>query len=285
MYYNSLLLLPPDGFVLCYFGLLVLTLWRFDDDVISPSPGKGRHTRHRYCSWHLQRNCFLNLQSMQKIHGEEVCTDYQKWYWSSTEEKFEMRWHELKLKYNLDERSWLSALYNRRDHWAPIFLKNIFTAGMKSTQRSEGMNAFFDGYVNAQTELHEFVKLYEDAVKDRRAAELDEDFRSINSIPILNSTHLIEKQGRKLYTRNMFAIFQQEFKCSPSLFHYKISRNDTKITYVISTMEEEDVHGVVSVSTVEDKVEHQKQYVVTFDASKMLVSCSCAKFETEENPM
>src|SRR3954463_14467362 len=44
MCYISLLLLPPDGFVLCYFGLLVLTLWRFDDDVISPSPGKGRHT-------------------------------------------------------------------------------------------------------------------------------------------------------------------------------------------------------------------------------------------------
>ena len=41
MYYISLLLLPPDGFVLCYIGLLVLTLWRFDDDVISPSPAKG----------------------------------------------------------------------------------------------------------------------------------------------------------------------------------------------------------------------------------------------------
>src|SRR3954470_446574 len=43
MYYISLLLLPPDGFVLCYIGLLVLTLWHFDDDVISPSPGKGRY--------------------------------------------------------------------------------------------------------------------------------------------------------------------------------------------------------------------------------------------------
>src|SRR3954470_12583640 len=41
MYHISLLLLPPDGFVLCYIGLLVLTLWRFGDDVISSSPGKG----------------------------------------------------------------------------------------------------------------------------------------------------------------------------------------------------------------------------------------------------
>src|SRR5436189_6168425 len=44
MYYISLLLFPPDGFVLCYIGLLGLTLWRFDDDIISPSPGKGRYT-------------------------------------------------------------------------------------------------------------------------------------------------------------------------------------------------------------------------------------------------
>src|SRR3954464_15616465 len=44
MYCISLLLLPPDGFVLCYIGLLVLTLWRFDDDVISPSPGTGRYS-------------------------------------------------------------------------------------------------------------------------------------------------------------------------------------------------------------------------------------------------
>src|SRR5438046_10378635 len=43
MYYISLLLLPPDGFVLCYIVLLVLTLCCFVDDVISLSPGKGRH--------------------------------------------------------------------------------------------------------------------------------------------------------------------------------------------------------------------------------------------------
>src|SRR3954465_4377047 len=51
MYYISLLLLPPDGSVLCYIGLLVLTLWRFDDDVISPSPGKGRHRGGLSCDW------------------------------------------------------------------------------------------------------------------------------------------------------------------------------------------------------------------------------------------
>src|SRR5204862_1436040 len=58
MYYIFLLLLPPDGFVLCYIGLLVLTLWRFDDDVISPSPAMG----HYRCSlevFALSSKCIL----------------------------------------------------------------------------------------------------------------------------------------------------------------------------------------------------------------------------------
>src|SRR4051812_46062022 len=53
MYYISLLLLPPNGFVLCYIGFLVLMLWRFDDDVISPSLGKGCYSwyqSYRVCT-------------------------------------------------------------------------------------------------------------------------------------------------------------------------------------------------------------------------------------------
>src|SRR5436189_3922416 len=64
MCYISLLLLLPDGFVLCYIGLLVLTLWRFDDDVISPSQGKGRH------SWYQSfRVCTLRPGVGHVVHS------------------------------------------------------------------------------------------------------------------------------------------------------------------------------------------------------------------------
>src|SRR4051812_49102679 len=55
MYYISLLLLPPDGFLLCYFGLLVLTLWRFGDDIILPKLQKFRpqNLRHTWTEEHL----------------------------------------------------------------------------------------------------------------------------------------------------------------------------------------------------------------------------------------
>src|SRR3954462_10576499 len=63
MYYISLLLLPPDGFVLCYIVLLVLTLWRFDDDIISPSPGKGRYKEPATDSSKVALDCDANCRA------------------------------------------------------------------------------------------------------------------------------------------------------------------------------------------------------------------------------
>jgi hypothetical protein len=36
---------------------------------------------------------------------------------------------------------------------------------MNTTQRSESMNAFFDGYVHSQTTLKEFVDQFDSALK------------------------------------------------------------------------------------------------------------------------
>src|SRR3954470_6901635 len=69
MYYISLLLLLPDGFILCCIGLLVLTLWRFDDDVISPSPGKGNQLVSELPGLHT---CSLGLDMWFTPHAAQV---------------------------------------------------------------------------------------------------------------------------------------------------------------------------------------------------------------------
>jgi hypothetical protein len=45
-------------------------------------------------------------------------------------------------------------------------MKDTFWAGMNTTQRSESMNAFFDGYVHSRTTLKEFVDEYDNAFKE-----------------------------------------------------------------------------------------------------------------------
>jgi zinc finger SWIM domain-containing protein 3 len=46
-------------------------------------------------------------------------------------------------------------------------VNDIFWAGMSTTQHSESMHAFFDGYVNAEITLKHFVGQYENAIKDK----------------------------------------------------------------------------------------------------------------------
>src|SRR3954464_15580354 len=69
MYYISLLLLPPDGFVLCYIGLFVLTLWCFGDDVISPSPGGALQLVSELPGSHT---CGLGLDMWFTPHAAQV---------------------------------------------------------------------------------------------------------------------------------------------------------------------------------------------------------------------
>ncbi|XP_057512826.1 protein FAR-RED IMPAIRED RESPONSE 1-like [Actinidia eriantha] len=56
-------------------------------------------------------------------------------------------------KYELESNTWLEGLYSERKRWVPAYLKDVFWAGMSSTQRSESINAYFDGYIHSKTTL------------------------------------------------------------------------------------------------------------------------------------
>ncbi|XP_061356572.1 uncharacterized protein LOC133300996 [Gastrolobium bilobum] len=94
-----------------------------------------------------------------------------------------------------------------RNHWVKAYLKDTFFAGMPTSGRSESINAFFDGYVNSNTMLNDFVTQYDKAIKSRRDAEEDEDFKTRNTKANLESNHPIEaiageRNIRKLWTMN-----------------------------------------------------------------------------------
>jgi len=72
-------------------------------------------------------------------------------------EEFESEWANFIPTFDLSSNEWLGSLYADRQRWVQTFLKHRFWAGMSTTQRSEGMNAFFDGYINSTTILQQFV--------------------------------------------------------------------------------------------------------------------------------
>ena len=89
-------------------------------------------------------------------------------------------------------------------------MKDAFWVGMSTTQRSESMNAFFDGYDNAKTTLKHFVTQYENALRDKVEKVNIADFNSFYStIPSITRFD-IEKQFQSAYTNLKFKEFQEE---------------------------------------------------------------------------
>ena len=115
-------------------------------------------------------------------------------YESSIVAEFESEWDSFITKYDLADHDWLRNLYDERHRWVPCFLKQHFWAGMSTTQRSESMNAFFDGYINSMTTLQQFVHQYDNALQHKAEKEYEADFASTSTVISCGSQSLFERQ-------------------------------------------------------------------------------------------
>ncbi|KAG6702636.1 hypothetical protein I3842_07G045400 [Carya illinoinensis] len=182
-------------------------------------------------------------------------------YDSQTTSEFEASWGELLRKYDLE-----------RSFWVPVYLKTEFWVGMSTTQRSESMNAFFDGYVHSGTTLKEFVDQFDNALRKKVEVETTADFNSMNqTIPCVSHFN-IEKQFLKLYTNVKFKEVQKELLglmcCNCSL----VSTQGRILKYDVLDEISADDH----IKTV--------NFEVYFNEEEVEVKCTCALFETRGIP-
>ncbi|XP_020243358.1 protein FAR1-RELATED SEQUENCE 5-like [Asparagus officinalis] len=223
-------------------------------------------TRHRYCYWHMQKHITDHLPTLGSRYGDQFQKYWGLWCNSSSIEQCEGYWLEMKEKFDINEEGegWLQTVYKCREHWVPCYLKDTFFAGMRSSQRSESINAFFDGYVNSQTQLHEFMTQYEKVVTHRRLSEAHEYFKSLNIKPVILLGHPIEVQAGEMYTHNMFDVFQTEFKGFGTEFCEELRKDEDIVEYKICKF-----------------TDRGKWEVVTYEqSSQMKFRCTCALFET-----
>ncbi|XP_057808583.1 protein FAR-RED IMPAIRED RESPONSE 1-like [Salvia miltiorrhiza] len=109
-------------------------------------------TVHRYCSCHILQKVPVKLKGSHD-HKTYSNSFYRLIYDSLSISDFERRWTDFIAEYSFQDNRWLRDLYSERENWVPIYLNHLFWAGMVSTQRSESMHAFFDGYVNSRSTL------------------------------------------------------------------------------------------------------------------------------------
>ncbi|XP_042974103.1 protein FAR1-RELATED SEQUENCE 5-like [Carya illinoinensis] len=225
------------------------------------------NTRHRFCLWHILKKLPEKLGSHGAYKTGLKTQLLNCVYDSHTIQEFERSWEELITKYNLQDNAWLKSLYDERTYWAPVFMKDVFWAGMSTTQRSESMNAFFDGYVHARTNLKEFVDQFDNALRKKIENESAADFHSFNvTIPVVSPSPL-EKIFQDIYTCNKFREVQKEV---------------IGMLATLPTLDRKD--GVIATYHVEDEVNvddfiKEVTHTVYFNEAECEVQCSCALFE------
>ncbi|XP_028065510.1 protein FAR1-RELATED SEQUENCE 5-like [Camellia sinensis] len=115
--------------------------------------------RHRLCNWHLGKNVVSNVHISGFAHAFKQCMDME-----TDETKFEHGWKTMVENFGLQTNSWVLKTYEKRHMWAEAYMRGHFFAGMKSTQRLECMNAYFNPFLQHKLKLHEFVRHYNRAL-------------------------------------------------------------------------------------------------------------------------
>ncbi|XP_056690279.1 protein FAR1-RELATED SEQUENCE 5-like [Spinacia oleracea] len=233
--------------------------------------------RHRWCLWHILTKFSHKLgkyndYELFKVELHNVI------YNSLTKNEFEVQWTDVIKKYKLEGEIWLAGLYHGREMWVPAFMNGMFWAGMKSTQRSESINRFFDGFVDKHTRLFEFAPFYIKAVESRANDEQQADAADQRAVRPLATQFSVERAFRKVYTDAKFLEVQEQ--CNRVL--YLTSLETTMVSAEVAHHKLEDRVWVLCKETRKEfSTKYRRNYIVQFNLETKLAECECKLFESD----
>ncbi|KAJ8756325.1 hypothetical protein K2173_025137 [Erythroxylum novogranatense] len=216
-------------------------------------------THHCICKWHILREGQERLAHIYLAHPCFYGELYSCINFCETIEDFESTWCTLLNKYDLQNNEWLQAVYNARKQWAPVYFRGTFFAALPSNL---GVSSFFGGYVNQQTTISLFFKQYERALEHSLEKEIEADYDTICTTPMLRTPSPMERQAANFYTKKVFSKFQEEL-----------------VETFVYTANNIEGDGVISKYRVAKYEHDDKVYIVTLNISEMKSSCSCQMFE------
>lgn len=213
-------------------------------------------SRHFFCLWNIIGKISETLKHDNFMAKFEKCI-YRSW----SDEQFNKRWFKLVDRLGLKDCDWMNSFYESRKQWVPIYMRDVFLAGMSTLQRSESVNCFFDKYVHRKTSVQEFVRQYESIIQDRYEEEAKGDSDTWNRLPTLRSPSPFEKHVSSIYTHAVFKKFQTEVLGAVACMPKKEAQVDMIITFRVS------------------EFQNNMDFNVYYNESTSEVSCTCRLFE------
>ncbi|XP_057808940.1 protein FAR1-RELATED SEQUENCE 5-like [Salvia miltiorrhiza] len=225
-------------------------------------------TLHRFCLWHILNKFPEKMNSLlYHEHYHKLVHIIKE---SESGEEFEHRWMEVMESTELKSNEWLSDLYTIRHRWVPTYVKDVFAAGISSSQRAESNHSFFKRYVNHKNSLIDFIMRFNRALVNQRHEELVANHTDINERPRLITGLLMENQMTSIYTKTIFLLFQKELQQS--------------MLYLCTVLSSTDAYSKYKVKRFELGETFNRERELTYYTSSDSISCSCRLFEFEGYP-
>lgn len=223
--------------------------------------------RHCYCLWYIMQRVPEKLGGLNGY--EAIKMQLNKAIYDSLKiSEFETAWGDMIGRHGLGDNKWLQALYEDRQKWVPVYLKDIAFAGMIPIEEDEGLTPFFDGYVHKHTSFKEFVDKYDLALQRKYLKEAMGDLESRNSKLELKTRCNFELQLSKEYTNEIFKKFQSEVEGMYSCFNTRqVNVNGPIVTYVVKERVE-----------IEGREKEVRNYEVLYETTEVDIRCICSLF-------
>ena len=225
------------------------------------------NAHHCYCMWYIMQRVPERLGGLKGY--EAIKRQLNKAVYDSLKiAEFETSWADMIKQHRLGDNKWLQTLYEDRQMWVPVYLKDTFFAGMIPIRENEGLNAFFEGYVHKHTSFKEFVDKYDLALHRKHLKEAMADLESRNSSFEMKTRCNFELQVSKVYTKEIFKRFQSEVEGMYSCFNTRqVNVNGPIITYIVKERVE-----------VEGNEKEVKYYEVLYETTQVDIRCICSLF-------
>lgn len=223
--------------------------------------------RHCYCLSYIMQRVLEKLGGLKGY--ESIKTQLYKAIYNSLKiTEFENSWGQMISQHGLKQNKWLQSLYEDREKWVPVYLKDISFMGIMPIKESESLDSFFDGYVHKHTSFKEFVDKYDLALQRKYLKEAMADMESRSSSFELKTKCKFELQLSRVFTKEIFKKFQKEVEGTYSCFNTtQVNTNGSIMTFVVKERVES-----------EGSEEEIRQFEVLYETTQVEVRCICSLF-------
>ncbi|CAJ2672094.1 unnamed protein product [Trifolium pratense] len=162
----------------------------------------------------------------------EFLDGFQKAMYSNfTKDEFEEYWSELIKETEVEQHPWVVKTYENRSLWATGYLRDRFFGRIRTTSQCEAVNAIIKTYVRTKGCIFEFMHNFDQVLRDYRNNELEADFKSKFTVPVLTTQlRVIESDAANTYTAEIFKeVKEQILKAGALIVKHKSDHGDTKI--------------------------------------------------------